>query len=165
MPPGRVAVGVAQHPRDLGDPVLAVDRLHVARGQPVARLLRHDECRSARAAICGRWVITSTWCRSATSASASPTWAPTSPPIPWSTSSNTSVGTASCRASTTLSASISRDSSPPDATRASGRASSPTFSWTSNWTSSCPAGAGSAQRLERDQRACPPGGRAWAAAG
>jgi hypothetical protein len=37
------AFGVAQHPRDLRDPVFAVDGLHVAGGETFARLLGHDE--------------------------------------------------------------------------------------------------------------------------
>ena len=90
------------------------------RRSAVPSSLRTRTCRSAKQAICGRWVTTSTWRVAASRASRRPTASPAWPPMPASTSSNTSVGTSSRSASTLRHASITRDSSPPLAAFASG---------------------------------------------
>ena len=43
MAPRRLPLAVPQHPRDLADPVLPVDHLHVAGGDAAPRLLRHHQ--------------------------------------------------------------------------------------------------------------------------
>ena len=80
--------------------------------RPRPSRLRTPTCRSAKHAICGRWVTTSTWRVAASLASRRPTASPASPPIPASISSNTSVGTSSRSARTLRHASITRESSP-----------------------------------------------------
>ena len=84
---------------------------HLARVASPSRL-RTRTWRSAKHAICGRWVTTSTWRVVASRASRRPTARPASPPIPASISSNTSVGTSSRAARTLRHASITRESSP-----------------------------------------------------
>ncbi len=105
-----------EHPRELVD-TLVVGQRHAPSRSP--RPSRRRMWRSAKHAICGRWVTTSTWRPSARRASRRPTASPASPPMPASTSSNTSVGTSSRSAITLRHASIVRESSPPDAVLAS----------------------------------------------
>ena len=92
---------------------------------------------SARAAICGRWVMHMTW-RSAPSARRrSPTARAVWPPTPASTSSKINVPAPPAPA-TVISASITRDSSPPDAVSRTGAAGTPGLGASMNSTRSAP---------------------------
>src|SRR5581483_3103064 len=99
-----------------------------------------SNCRSAKAATCGRWVTTTTWAVLASLASRRPISTAALPPTPASTSSKRYVGTGSVPAKTTSTASITRDSSPPDAPLAMGRGGAPGCGASSTSTSSAPYG-------------------------
>ena len=96
--------------------------------------------RSARLAICGRWVIVITWARAASRRSVSPTAWAVWPPMPASISSKTIVSPPA----TAAIASAIRESSPPEAVSATGPNGSPAFGRTENRASSAPDGPGSA---------------------
>src|SRR6266545_2095257 len=102
-------------------------------------------CRSAKEAICGRWVTTSTCRLAAKAANRFPTATAALPPIPASTSSKTSVGTSSRSTMTLRQASMVRESSPPEATLESGSGACPGPPENSNSTRSAPVGPGSSR--------------------
>ena len=124
---------------------------------------------SASAAICGRWVMQSTWRASPSARRRSPTARAVWPPTPASTSSNTSVRDSPAPA-TVISASITRDSSPPDAVSRIGAAGTPGFGASMSSTRSAPVGPissrGSSSHLERRRppSRAPPAPRAPASA-
>ena len=97
------------------------------------------KCRSARLAICGRWVIVITCARPASRASVSATpWAVV-PPMPASISSKTIVSPPP----TAAIASATRESSPPDAVSATGRTAGPRSAGSGTTASSAPVAPGS----------------------
>ncbi len=85
------------------------------------------KCVPPWAAICGRWVMQTTWNRDARRCSLPPTTSATAPPMPASTSSKISVLPGASVDATVLSASMILDNSPPETMRARGRSSSPGF--------------------------------------
>src|SRR6266540_2102695 len=108
-------------------------------------------CRSAKEAICGRWVTTSTCRLAAKAANRFPTATAALPPIPASTSSKTSVGTSSRSTMTLRQASMVRESSPPEATLESGSGACPDPPENSNSTRSAPGEpAGGVRRPRRE---------------
>ena len=87
------AVGVvgAEHPHELADTTLvALEPAHVGARGCADVSLTIEKWRSASEAICGRWVMHSSWRCSPSSRSCSPTARAVWPPIPASISSNTS---------------------------------------------------------------------------
>src|SRR5918995_4888271 len=97
------------------------------------------KCAIASAAICGRWVMLSTWRVSPSARSRSPTARAVCPPTPASTSSKTSVRDSPVPA-TVISASMTRESSPPEAASRIGAAGAPGLGPSMNSTRSAPAG-------------------------
>ena len=118
-----------------------------ARRRPTSR---SGSGRLASAAICGRWVMQSTWRARPSARSRSPTARAVWPPTPASTSSNTSVRDSPAPA-TVISASITRESSPPEAVSRSGAAGTPGLGASMNSTRSAPVG----RRAPRAARARP----------